>query len=105
MWSNNKLCGRKARGSSMCDSHDVQKLAQGHARFRRFYNWVWFGFVCLIASGGALIWLFTRNTEHLLSGFFLATFPLLGLLYNHFLLFNPYRDPIETQRRLERRAE
>jgi len=47
-----------------------------------------------------LAWFFTRNVEHLYGAIFYASFPLMGLLYNHFILFNPRRDAAKTQERL-----
>jgi hypothetical protein len=88
----------------MCESADVQKLAECHAKHRRFYDRIWLVIALAISLCGVAVWLVTWNPEHLLSGFFLAIFPVLGLFWNHFILLNPYRDPRETQRRLEKHA-
>ena len=85
----------------MDTSHDPQQLAKCHAHWRRVYNRIWLALTLMPAVGGVIVWSFTRNIEHLYSGLFVAIFPLIGLLYNHFVLLNPRRDPLTTQQRLE----
>ncbi len=85
----------------MDTSHDPEQLAKCHAHWRRVYDRVWLALALILVLGGAVVWSFTRNIDHLYSGLFYAIFPFIGLLYNHFILLNPRRDPLKTQQRLE----
>lgn len=58
---------------------DPDVLAKTIARSRTFYNRVWIALTVLFALVGAVVWLFTRNIEHLLAGLFYAAFPFIGL--------------------------
>lgn len=80
---------------------DPESLARTIARSRRIYDRVWIAFTLVFVLAGAIVWLFTRNIEHLLGGLFYGAFPLIGLVYNHFFLFNPWRDPAATKEHLE----
>ncbi len=86
----------------MDNSPDPEQLAKLHAYWRRRYNRVWLALTLISAGLGVVVWCFTRNVEHLYSGLFYAFFPFIGLIYNHFFLFNPQRNSIETQRRMEK---
>ncbi|WP_153557483.1 hypothetical protein [Roseimaritima sediminicola] len=89
----------------MTASPSPEDLSKCHAHWRRVYNRLWLAVVAVLAVGGAIVWAFTRNIDHLYSALFLAVFPFVGQLYNHFYLFNPRHDPLKTQQRLEDLAE
>jgi hypothetical protein len=89
----------------MNEPHDPEHLAKIHSHSRRVLNRLWFALAFILAVGGTIVWAITGNREHLYSGLFLAVFPLIGLVYNHFFLYNPRRDPVKTQRRLEELAK
>lgn len=76
-----------------------------HAHWRRVYDRVWLALTAVLTIGGTIVWAFTQDIEHFYSGLFLAIFPFVGLLYNHFFLYNPRRDPVKTQQRLENLAQ
>lgn len=80
---------------------DREALAKYFAYKRRFYNRIWLGMAVVFALAGAIVWLFTGNIENLYGGIFYTIFPLLGWFQNHFIHFNPRRDPIETNQRLK----
>ena len=79
---------------------DPQELAKSIARSRRFYDRLWLSLTVITAIIGFLEWIFTRQIEALYTGL-LAVFPLIGLIRNHFFLFNPRRDPAATKKHLE----
>lgn len=87
--------------AEMNTSQAPERLAQQHAYWRRVYDRVWIALTLIFVVGGTAVWFFTRNLDHLYSGLFYGIFPFIGLLYNHFVLFNPRRDPLRTQQRLE----
>jgi hypothetical protein len=85
----------------MSTTQNPEEVRKCHARWRRIADHMWLGLTLLLAVGGAIVWLSTGNIQHLYSGLFYATVPLIGLLHNHFILLNPRRDSLETQQRLE----
>jgi purine-cytosine permease-like protein len=89
----------------MTASPSPDELRKCHAYWRRVYDRLWLGVIAALAIGGTIVWAFTRNIEHFHSGLFLAIFPFVGLLNNHFFLYNPRRDPLKTQQRLVDLAE
>ncbi len=82
-------------------SRDLDRLAKCHAHWRRVGDRVWLALSLIVVLSGAVVWSFSRNMEHLYSGLFYSVFPFVGLLYNHFILFHPGRDPLKTQQKLE----
>ncbi len=89
----------------MTASPSPDELRKCHAHWRRMYDRLWLVVIAVLAIGGTIVSAFTRNTEHFYSALFLAIFPFMGLLYNHFFLYNPRRDPLKTQQRLVDLAE
>lgn len=85
----------------MTASPSPDDLRKCHAHWRRVYDRLRLATMFALAVGGAIVWALTWNIDHLYSGLFLAVFPLVGLLYNHFYLYNPRRDALKTQQRLE----
>jgi len=69
------------------------------------YDRLWLAVIAVLAIGGTIVWAFTRNIEHFYSALFLAIFPFMGLLYSHFFVYNPRRDPLKTQQRFVDLAE
>jgi hypothetical protein len=89
----------------VCESLDVKDLVRCHTRLRRRFNAIYFAFACLCFTLGWLLYWITGSLDSLHWALFAAAMFLLGLFYNHLVLFNPYRDPLKTQRRLERLAK
>ena len=83
---------------------DPEQLAKYHAHLRRVYDRLWLAVFIVLVVGGVAAWAITRDIEQLYGFLFLAVFPLIGLVYNHCFLFNPWRDPLKTQQRLENLA-
>jgi len=84
----------------MDSSPDPEPLAKGHDNVRRLSDRIWLGLILIIAVGCVIAWLVSGEIENLYGGLFYAAFPLMGLIYTHFFLLNPRRDPVETQQQL-----
>lgn len=82
---------------------DPEHLAKRHAESRRGRNRICIAMILFYGIGCTIGWAFTQNIVYLFTGLFMAVFPLIAILYNHFIRFNPRRDPLETYRRLKDR--
>ncbi len=83
-------------------TEDPEQLAQIHSQWRWIADVLWLGFAMLLAVVGLVVWLITGNVNHFYGFLFYAIFPVIGLLHNHFILFRRSKDPVQTQRRLEK---
>jgi hypothetical protein len=84
---------------------DPEHLAKRHAESRRGWNRLYIAMALFYGVSGTIAWAFTQNIVYLFAGLFMAVFPLIYLFYNHFILFNPRQDPLETYRRLKARRQ
>lgn len=80
---------------------ESKQLARSYAFWRRVSAIVLIGFSLLLVVGCSVLAWFTGEVNDFYGGLFYGLFPLLTLIYIHFYLLNPWRDPQATQRRLE----
>jgi len=91
----------------MNDSRDTDpdELREAHRRLRRKSDLALLAVALIIVVGSAIGWLATGKRDWMLGGLFFAVFPLVRLLYDHFVLLRSRSDPVETERRLVRLDE
>jgi hypothetical protein len=80
---------------------DCQRWSQWITSRRRLYDRLWLVILLVLASGGAFVAVLTHDWQYVGWGLFSAGFAAVGLVYNHFFLLSPRRDPLETKHRLE----
>jgi Na+/melibiose symporter-like transporter len=82
---------------------DSQTLSQLHAQARRRFNLIWLGIVVTLIIFGVLAALVLGDLQYVGWGLFGAIFAVIGLIYNHFVLFRRGLPPEELQAELEQR--
>ena len=84
---------------------DRSQLSKQHAHVRRCIDRNWLVTMCVILLASTVGWFFTSSVYWLIGGMLYAAIPLIGLIHNHFFVLNSNSDPVQTQQRLEARAE
>lgn len=80
-----------------------ERLAKSQAQMRRVSTWGFGSIAAGLLLCCAAAWWFTGDFSWMEVGLFLAPMIVFGLLYNHFVLLNPWRDPLETKKKLDAR--
>lgn len=93
----------------MADYNDIsekrERLAKIQAQWRRISAGIWSLLALVIVLICGIGWWVTREGEWLYGALFYGSAPVWGLLHTHFLVLNPWRDPLKTQERLLKRVE
>lgn len=82
-----------------------ERLAKSQAQWRRISAGVWSLLALFIVLICGIGWWMTREDDWLYGMLFYGSVPIWGLLHTHFVVLNPWRDPLKTQERLPKRVE